>query len=348
VNEDDEEDEEEQAKPRGRPNAWWAEHKGDIEETKEQATTYDAGYRAVPRSRRGGEQTVHPDDVVGSMGYCWCGLPYDHDWPGKHPRLETSMTTAETGQRIERRQLRAYHDDLVDVITEAVNVYGARYRLQRNGILLFPPDGTQGITIAARHSARQVRSARLWFLRHCVGVGEEGTAETEQAEAEQAQQEAEQAHQEELAEVHDIAPEQEPEAEWRPYVTTDGAEHPFFETNGTLYRCKECLGTEHEYVTDHIRGIGGHVRMFHRDTENLRSPEALHKSTESKRYNKLTARVERAAEILDTALGRVADGGRVTELEAANRALQQENEDLRRQIGDMEARLALAREAFGL
>ena len=176
----DEEEEEEKKTP-GRPSAWWAEHKNDVAEATDRAATFDGAVRGVRQGTHGGQATVRPEDTTGSLTYCWCGLPFDHDWPGKdrgrkHPREVSGMTAATAGaeQRIERRNLRAYNDDLVDVIVEAVNGYHARYRMQKNGIVLFPPDGTQGITLNARASARQVKSARLWFLRHCVGVGDDG------------------------------------------------------------------------------------------------------------------------------------------------------------------------------
>ena len=175
-------DDDEEKKTPGRPNAWWAANKDSIKDASEAAATYDGAVTGVRQGTHGGEKQVTSADVLGDLTYCWCGQPFDHDWPGKsqgrkHPREVSDMPVAAgTEQRIERRQLRAYNDDLVDVITEAVNGYHARYRMQKNGIVLFPPDGTEGITLNARASARQVKSARLWFLRHCVGVGEDGEA----------------------------------------------------------------------------------------------------------------------------------------------------------------------------
>jgi hypothetical protein len=109
------------------------------------------------------------------MDWCWCGLPFDHDWPGKadgrkHPRKESPVTTPATEEqpRIERRALRAYHADLADIILTAVNEYGVKYRLTAHSVILFPPDKTQPYAINARNGDRQVRGARTWFARHCV------------------------------------------------------------------------------------------------------------------------------------------------------------------------------------
>jgi hypothetical protein len=361
-------DEDDEKRTPGRPNAWWAAHKDDVTETSEQARTFDSSFRGVPTARHGGEQTVH--EVAGSLDYCWCGQPFDHPWPGKdkgrkHPKEGTMSASPEnTRQRIERRQLRAYHDDLVDVITEAVNGYGARYRMQKNGVLLFPPDGTTGITINARNDPRQVKSARLWFLRHCVGVNEEGRAtnplvEDPQVLADDHQRRLEQlrvedrerireqiteaarrdAEQESSVTEQPVAP--STETLWVPYVNRDEVESEFFETDGHYYRCKVCLGTEREYVADNTRGLGGHIRMNHRDTDALHNEEAREKAFETRQLNRMTRRVEEALTLLNAAVGKTtADPARIKQLE-------EENRKLRERAEEAETRLALMREALG-
>lgn len=356
------EEEEEEKRTPGRPNAWWAEHKHDVEEAQDRASTFDSAVRGVNQGPHGGQVTVPPEDVTGSIDYCWCGLPFDHDWPGKasgrkHPREMSEMpASAGTQQRIERRQLRAYNDDLVDVIIEAVNGYGARYRMQKNGVVLFPPDGTQGITLNARANANQVKSARLWFLRHCVGVGEDGkptnplVADTEVL-AEDHDRRVERVKEEDRAEGREVLEEMkqgptssvtEPE-EWVPYVHSGGEVSEWFETDGTIIRCKACIGkpTAYETTHDEVRGLGGHVRMAHRETDNLRTQEALDKSVDSRRFNRLQKRVDDAIALLGGAAGTSAeDAKKIKDLEEAVR-VQTKRAD------DAEARLALFREALG-
>ena len=369
----EDDDEEEKGTP-GRPNAWWAEHKGDVKESAAAAATYDGAFTGVRQGTHGGEAHVY--HATGSLTYCWCGLPLDHDWPGKdqgrkHPREEATVTTGATSgtqQRIERRQLRAYNDDLVDVIVEAVNGYHARYRMQKNGIVLFPPDGTTGITLNARASARQVKNARLWFLRHCVGVNEDGAAtnplvadpevlredheirveklvKDNRAEGREALEKLK-ADEIQTPQVQSTEPEpQEPEHEepWVLYVHQDGETSEFFETNGTIIRCKVCDGTPDAYETENARGLGGHIRTKHRDTTDLHSPEARAKATESKRLNRLTAEVRESIERMGKAIGYTAPVD-TRQIEA----LQVEVAALRKRAEDAEAKLALIREASGL
>ena len=365
----EDDDEEEKKGTPGRPNRWWAEHKGDVQEAAAAAATYDGAVTATRQGTHGGEKNV--TTATGSIDYCWCGLPFGHDWPGKdrnrkHPKEMSDMTTtgATSQQRIERRQLRAYNDDLVDVITEAVNGYHARYRMQKNGIVLFPPDGTAGITLNARASARQVKSARLWFLRHCVGVNEEGEAtnplvadpevlrEDHEIRAEKLVKDSRAEGREALEKLKqqetpvlstEPEPEPEPEEPWVQYVGSDGEESEFYETDGTIIRCKVCMGTDSAYETDNARGLGGHIRTRHRDTASLHSPEARAKATESKRLNRLTAEVRESIERMSKAINYSAPVDQ-TKVEA----LQAENAALRKRAEDAEAKLQLIREASGL
>lgn len=279
---DEEEEEEEETKRKG--NAWWAGF--------EYAATYGGSYRGTPPAPHGGAAYVRPEDVHGSLDLCWCGQPFDHDWPGKasgvrHPRVprEEAMTTGATEdvQRIERRSLRAYNADLADVILAAVNDYGARYRTTNNGIILFAPDGSAPYTVNARSSDRQVKATRMWFVRHCVGVD----ASPEEVKQASESSEVDQDTIRELAEAmngpeHPLVDRHQTkttessvtEPEWHPYrMRGSKEEHPYFVINdqGDV-RC-----TIDGWVGK-AAGTGGHTRTRHMDTTNLHSAEARAKA----------------------------------------------------------------------
>jgi hypothetical protein len=164
----DEEEEEEDVGQKTTRSAYFA-GRHDAEEG------FGAGFRGVPGVPHGGSKSVSADDITGSMDLCWCGQPFDHDWPGKadgrkHPRKTIFMTptTDTSDQRIERRSIRAYHADLQDIILTAVNEYQVKYRITPHSVILFPPDGTNPYTIHARNGDRQRNAAQKWFVRHCV------------------------------------------------------------------------------------------------------------------------------------------------------------------------------------
>jgi len=387
----DDDEEEEKTTSKGKPNSWWAEQRAAEKAGKESTEdTFGGSFRGVTPAPHGGSVSVQPDDTAGSMDYCWCGLPYGHDWPGKaggarHPRKEATMATTTddpTENRIERRGLRAYHSDLQDVILTAVNDYDTNFRLIKNGIMLFPSDGSQPYTVNARNSDRQVKSARLWFIRHVVGIEDADKLA-------EARKRVNQGTIRDLAErlngpehpVPPVEPEPEPEPEpevsatetaddeWVGFVPTKaktGISAVLFETNGTLYRCKECLGTEQEFVTDNVRAIGGHIRTRHTNAEEtLWSPESRDKAFDTKRFNKLAEQVQAAIELLSEVIGynpiqdtsaldkQIADleakvtesEAKVTELESQNFTLHERVKELQE---DAEARQRKLREALGL
>lgn len=168
----DEEEEEELRRRAASPThkAWFAGH-ADAE------NAISSAFRGVKGVPHGGAQTVTHHDIAGSMDWCWCGQPFDHDWPGKadgrdHPKESKvnpgAQAPTEDQPRIERRALRAYHADLADIILSAVNDYHVKYRLTAHSVILFPPDKTAPYAINARNGDRQVKPAMKWFAQHCV------------------------------------------------------------------------------------------------------------------------------------------------------------------------------------
>jgi hypothetical protein len=366
-----------------------------------------AAYRGLPSPPHGGSRTVSPDQILGTLGGCWCGLPWAHDWPGKdagrpHPRTEAQRRQQEQQQQeeegmtpelvITRRDLRAYHRDLQDLVMTATSKLGCTFRLGRNNLILYPPDGSPPYTVHARNNPRQVQSFKLWLDRHAQPeavypyTDEQGKVlyEVMQYPDRSADQSA---PPEALAELatqvndpveHPTKARQEPEdrpqqpaspsagetptsappapqratqqSGWREYLTRDESQPTGFETNGHLYRCIECLGTPREYVANNPRGIGGHNRMHHRDTSNLRGPEARAKATETRRLNKMTEQVEQAYATLGTALGvsthNDALNQRIAELEASIVVLKAQRDSEAEARAEAESKLALMREAF--
>lgn len=175
---DDVDDEEEKGSG-PRPNAYWQRVR---EGQEEEPDNYGGSYRGVKAAPHGGQATVKPEDTIGSDDDCWCGKPAGHDWPGKaqgrkHPKEEAMKVIAGT---LDRRDLRAYHQRLQDFVLQCVNDDELRYRMAKNSVILYPPDGTAPATVYARNSDRQVRQLQKWYLAHVLPS----------IEAEQAKQES--------------------------------------------------------------------------------------------------------------------------------------------------------------
>jgi hypothetical protein len=354
----DDEDEEETTTDGGSTarKAWYAGHA-------EAEHGISAAYRGVPGVPHGGSQTVKPEQTAGSMDLCWCGQPFDHDWPGKadgrrHPK-ESQMTTTpastEEQPRIERRALRAYHADLADIILTAVNEYGVKYRLTAHSVILFPPDKTQPYAINARNGDRQVRGARTWFARHCVPLDKpikeaaKPAPSTKPVDEEAVKELAEMINSEEhlpkdepakaeppavKAETPVEPPDGEPASseEWMPYFVgkskAERKQHPFYVVNaqGQLKctKCDEVIGTS--------RSAGGHTRTHHTDTESLWGKEAKQKAIQTFHSGKLGKQVEDAIKLLQSAIGVEPEQVDTSAKDAEIKTLGKQNGDLKMEV----------------
>ena len=152
---DDEDEEEKAARSNSGQNAYFA----------------SPAFRGLPSPPHGGTQTVTADQTLGLIDLCWCGGPKNHDWPGKnlgapHPREEEPQVATQEELVLGRRDLRAYHRDLQDLVITATTRLGCTFRLGRNNVILYPPDGSPPFTVHARNSQRQVESTKLWLAKH--------------------------------------------------------------------------------------------------------------------------------------------------------------------------------------
>jgi hypothetical protein len=300
-----------------------------------------AAFRALPTGKHGGSQTVKPEHTIGSIDYCWCGLPFDHDYPGKnfkpplpHPDKEpvTMSTPSSTPDqpRIERKQLRGYHADVADVVLTAVNQYGVKYQIRGSKILLYPPDGTNPLSVRSGTNEGERKRVQGWFVKHCIPEGtpivksqtvvEEVNTEVIKELAETVNSEE---HQPPAAKKAHPEPEptgsgkppsppveapplaDEPSDEWVPYYTgrgkghkdNEGTKSEIFVTNGVDVRC----------IVDgwvgKPAGTGGHTRTRHRPTDNMWGPAARQKAFETKRMNTLTESVAAVITQLQEAVG---------------------------------------------
>jgi hypothetical protein len=395
-NDEEEEEVEETAEERHWRSAYWAAVSAG-------ADTYGGAYRGTHPVPHGGAATVKPEDTLGTVELCWCGLPAGHDWPGKtigakHPK-EGSMNT-QTSTTLDRRDLRAYHSRLQDFLLQCVNVDGLRFRVTRNSVILYPPDASQPMSVGARNSDRQVRSLQKWYVEHVVQqTDEEEKVEVPAAMVEELvkkvndpvehpldppKQQTEERPPVAPSVTEEAAPKpprraftkaqkdkedrERAQGQWVPYVNTDEVESTLFETNGTQYRCKECAGTDHEYLKDR-RSIGGHTRMWHTDRTDLHSPETRAVANETRRLHKAQEGIIEAIEAL---IPLVPEGTyptmtevdqlkrKVAELEGRAAGYKRQRDEARaaapdvdvealtKRADDAEARLALMREALGV
>lgn len=171
VSASEDEEEEKSSGTTGRPNAYWQARR--LAE-KGEPDTFSGSFRGVP-TPHAGQQTVKPEDTKGAGHLCWCGEPYNHDWPGKaagtkHPKGTSVTTMTEAPPRIDRRQLRAYHRDLQEVILAAVNQYGCRFKMNNSHTVLYAHDGEHTYKVPARNNEQAVNRTRDWFAKYVVGL----------------------------------------------------------------------------------------------------------------------------------------------------------------------------------
>jgi hypothetical protein len=165
-----EEEDEETTRTPGRPNAYWARVREG------ERGGFSSDFRGVNQGPHGGAQRVRPEDIIGDYDTCWCGLPADHDWPGKdrgrkHPketRVSASNTEAPDTQvpHITRTDITGFSDSYKEIILKAVNDYRVRYRMSNKGILLYPHDGSQPYSLPMRENPRTLKAVKTWFVRH--------------------------------------------------------------------------------------------------------------------------------------------------------------------------------------
>lgn len=144
---------EEDVQPKTGRSAYWAGvFSGD---------GFSGSYRGVKPAPHGGAASVKPEDTIGSLDDCWCGLPNGHDWPGKdrgakHPRGEVVSAQAQRQDRFDRSQMRKFDRRVTDMVAMLHDQYGVRVRMQDGThALLYPPDGTRPFRIAEERPAEQ-------------------------------------------------------------------------------------------------------------------------------------------------------------------------------------------------
>lgn len=368
---------------RGKPNAYWERMRQEREEqieAHERGDTFSGDFRGTKPRPHGGTATVRPDQIIGADDLCWCGLPAGHDWPGKrvgakHPKGEDKSMARDTGTMpdLDRRELRAYHRRLQDFIISCVKE-GLRYRLTKNSVILYPPDGSTPMAVHARNTDNQLRPLQRWYVEHVYQpdpVDEDAIrklAETKNDPVEHPVKEPERpaeidaitvnAPAQPIEEMTDLMPtEEEPvlvvtPGAWVHWRRGDGSADDMIETDGVEFRCNQCVGTDHYMLGSNPRSIGGHKRMYHTDTSTLHGPEARQKGLDTKRQrliaeSKVNQAIQLLIEFADFPMPE-SDGERVKELEAQVADLTEQVATLRKDAEEREAKLALIRETMGL
>jgi len=299
-----------------------------------------------PLKKKPGQRSVYPSQQLGDFEHCWCGELLDHDWTGKdkgmphphdHEGIQQVVVVSNEGftndpPHIDKRDLKGYHATLRDFLAKCVNEDGMRFRLARSEVILYPPDDSRPISVYARNNDSQMRSLNQWYQAHTATTVDEATVR-KLAEAVNSPEHT-------VEPVPDIGEALQPE--WTPYLRTDGEESDLFETDGTTVRCRECHGTDTAYETPvtMVTGLGGHIRMNHRETDSLRSPEAKEKSVYVRRYNRLEAQVLQAVQMLGSSVGYQPPD------QTAMNELIVDRDQWKKRAEELEAKLALMKEAF--
>lgn len=327
---------------------------------------------------------MHDEDTIGSLALCWCGEPFDHDWPGKaqrrkHPKGDKVQETA----TLDRNSLRGYHSAVQDFILHEVRVNDLKFRKQANAILLYPPDGSQPITVFARNNDKQVRSLASWHQKHVEEfLHPKDKVDVKQVAAvlndpvEHPPKEAKAPPIPPVPTPEPPAPSVETPAEtvegWSPYVSSKGDFIEGMVTNeaGDV-RCDLCADTDHPWEGS-IKGVGGHRRTWHApDSEEYRraaqaggkreqprafTPDDYIKSGRSRSIkNQQLKGVRRAIMDLCIALdwwpeNPLAPKVQAVDMDAEGRllALADERDAAIKRAEDAEAKVALMRETLGL
>ena len=201
---------------------------------------------------------------------CECGLPFEHyllgtphgDFHAFHRKVE-EMTEQPHNDVLNRNDLRAYHRKIADFLIQAVNDEGCRYRLNRNNIMLYPPDGTAAVTVYARNTDKQFRSLRQWHAKHVAVTEEPADAPVSEPALS-------------VVENPDVTVQPVNDldfdpadlgGEWAQHYGENGEPVEGFETNGVLWRCALCWGTDQQYIANHPTGIAGHRRIRHSESD---------------------------------------------------------------------------------
>lgn len=314
------------------------------------------GHRPVPK---GGVAHVSAEDQI-SAGGCWCGLPIWHTWPGKdkgasHPRdpewfKEERMPATST--QIGKADIKGFDSKVAEAIVHIVNNLKVPYRvMDGTHVMLYPPDGTRPFKVAASRQVTTNLRILAGFIRdHCAVE----VAAWEKAEAERRQAEPTTNRvvtfkggglsKEPLEVVADTAPPAlvdkaggepiskpvapeptpEPEAPEAPVVAaTEPVKRKQGNATGT-WPCPEC-----DFVAESTSQLGGHTKGHSAHRRRLREALDLiitetvgeYSTDDSKKVAALTTEVER---------------------------LKAENAELTHKYGELEARFALAKEAFGV
>lgn len=344
-----EDDDDDDRRTPGRPNAWWAAQR--------EQDNFGGAFRGVPAAPHGGSITVRPEDTIGGED-CWCGLLFNHYWPGKSQGLPHPRGEAMNAPDLNRSKLKAYHRSLQDFILLCI-ADGLRWKMLSNKVMLYPSDGTQAITVHARANENQLKSLQQWYAKHVYL--EEQPAPEPPASDEQLAALAEAKNnpaEHPKPEPKPAPPKQEsgqPVVTWTPYVKADKSVSKSIQisSDGRI-RCIKCKGTEHEFLAGR-NSIGGHKRVYHSDTSTMYGSEARSKATETRQENKRHAKFEQLLDDMCKLFGYELIGDadqiekleqRITELEDRVASTLKERDAAIARADEAQARLDLLKEAL--
>lgn len=233
---------------------------------------------------------------LGSLVECWCGLPLDHDWPGKAEGRKHPTGANTTMQTLDRGDLKAYHQTVQEFILHEIRINGLKFRIKNNAILLYPPDGTPPMSVYARNTDRQLKNLGTWHQKHVQPylAQEQQAADVEAAAkvlADAINDPVEHPRREEPVKPDQASAEETVQRDthgWAQYIGTEGDAIEGILTNGERYKCVLCEGTDHPLDTTNPRSIGGHRRIWHTTGPTLwenrtKAAESLRQTNQEKR-----------------------------------------------------------------